>query len=113
MGMERLISLMPEAAGQPAGIDLALVALGREAWEVSIGMAQRLRARGVGCLAPLAERPLGAQLRRADKSAARFALFVGKEEIAAQRFTLKDLRTGQQSEVGEDEVPDRLREGRS
>jgi histidyl-tRNA synthetase len=40
-----------------------------------------------------------AQMRRADRSGARFALILGDEEVAAERVSLKDLRgdTGQRS----------------
>jgi histidyl-tRNA synthetase len=36
-----------------------------------------------------------AQLRRADKSGARFALIVGEAELAAGKISLKPLREGQ------------------
>ena len=94
-------------------IDLALVSLGREAWEATLGMAARLRTKGVGCIVPLVERPMGAQLRRADRAGARFALFVGKEELAAGRYGLKDLRTGEQVDVEEVVVPARVQERRA
>jgi histidyl-tRNA synthetase len=57
---------------------------------------------------PLVERPMGAQLRRADKMGARFALFVGKEELAAGRFGLKNLSTGAQVEVCEPDIVSRV-----
>jgi histidyl-tRNA synthetase len=110
IGMERLISLMPDVASQAAGCRLALISLGREGWDASIGMAQRLRAAGVECFLPLIERPMGAQLRRADRVGARYALFVGKDELAAGRFGLKDLGTGVQVELGESEIASRLKE---
>jgi histidyl-tRNA synthetase len=111
VGMERLLSLMPAEARERQGIDLAIVSLGPEGWGASHEMARRLRARGVGCLLPVAERPLGAQLKRAGKAGARYALFVGKDELAAGRFGFKDLASGTQIDVTEDDVPAKVAGG--
>ena len=56
---------------------------------------------------------MGAQLRRADKAGARFALFVGKDELAAGEFGLKDLCSGDQLTVKESEISSRVKEGAS
>ena len=110
IGMERLISLIPEERGGKEDVDLALVSLGEEAWEATLGMAARLRTKGVGCIVPLVERPMDAQLRRADKAGARFALFVGKEELTTGNYGLKDLRTGEHVDVDEAAIPARVKE---
>jgi histidyl-tRNA synthetase len=110
IGMERLISLLPAQRRREDGMDLAVISLGREGWEASTRMAQRLRAAGVACMLPLVERPMGAQLRRADKMGARFALFVGKDELAAGRFGLKSLSTGEQVEVSESDIVSHVKE---
>ena len=112
IGMERLITLIPENPRRAEDIDVALVSLGQEAWEATLDMAARLRTKGVGCIVPLVERPMGAQLRRADKAGARFALFVGQEELTAGSYGLKDLRTGEQVNVDEAAVPARVKERR-
>jgi histidyl-tRNA synthetase len=112
MGTERLILLMPAPdPAAAAGCDLALISLGRDGWEAAVLMAQRLRAAGVSCMTPISERPMGAQMRRADRVGARFALFVGADELAAGRFGLKNLRTGEQVDVSEDVVAPRVKEG--
>jgi len=56
---------------------------------------------------------MGAQLRRADKAGARFALFVGQDELARERFGLKNLVTGEQVEAAECDVPSLVKGGRS
>jgi histidyl-tRNA synthetase len=40
-----------------------------------------------------------AQLRRADKSGARYALIVGEAELAAQRISMKPLREDRPQEL--------------
>ena len=104
IGMERLLMLLPEDAGREAGPDVALVSMGETAWRASIGIARRLRAAGLRVLMPLAERPLGAQVKRADRAGARHALFVGEAEMASGRYGLKDLATAEQRAVELDEV---------
>jgi histidyl-tRNA synthetase len=101
MGIERTILLLPEQRGARPGFDVALVALGRDGWETAIEMAQRLRAARLSVVFPVSERPMGAQLRRADKAGARFAVFVGADEIAAGTYGVKDLRTGDQQSMDE------------
>ncbi len=102
--------MIPDDGSRAEDVDLALVSLGQEAWEATLGMAARLRTKGVGCIVPLVERPMGAQLRRADKAGARFALFVGKEELTAGSYGLKDLRTGEQVNVDEAAIPAHVKE---
>ncbi len=101
IGMERLILLVPPDRGVAPGADVLLVCLGGEAWRAAIGMARRLRAAGVRVAMPLAERPMGAQLKRAERVRARYALFVGEGELAAGRYGLKNLSSGEQVTVDE------------
>jgi histidyl-tRNA synthetase len=102
--MERLILLLPEGRAAEQRPDVALIALGNDGWEYCVGLAHRLRAAGVSALMPLVERPMGAQLKRADKAAARYALFVGKDEIAAGRFGFKDMAIGEQRALDEESI---------
>jgi histidyl-tRNA synthetase len=110
MGMERTILLLPEERVPAGEVDVALIALGREGWEAGVEMVRRLRGAGLGVLSPVTERPMGAQLKRADKAGARFAVFVGSEEIAAGRFGFKDLSTGVQESLDESTILTRIGE---
>jgi len=53
---------------------------------------------------PVAERPMRAQLKRADRAAARFAIFVGPDELAQGRYGVKNLRSGEQESLDEREI---------
>ncbi len=101
VGMERLLMLLPEDRTEAPECDVLIVTLGQEGWNASVGMARRLRAAGLRVVGSLAERPMGAQLKRAAKVGARFALFVGEAELASGRFGLKNLATGEQVAVEE------------
>jgi histidyl-tRNA synthetase len=100
-GMERLVLMMQASAGAPAAPDLLIVGLGDTGFRASIGLARTLRARGLRVAMPLTERPLGAQMKRAERLGARFALFVGEAELTRGRFGFKNLRTGEQIDVDE------------
>ncbi len=110
MGMERTILLLPEKRIPDERVDVALIALGAEGWEASVELARRLRAAGVAASTPVVERPMGAQLKRADKTGARFAVFVGRDEIAAGRYGFKDLSTGRQENLDEPTILARVGE---
>jgi histidyl-tRNA synthetase len=92
-----------------ATIDVSLIALGEEGHRVAIGLAQRLRGQGVSVQLASIDRPLGAQLKRADRADARFALFVGKDELESGRYSLKDLSSGKQEEIDEAGLVARVR----
>lgn len=108
-GIERMILLMPESPEDEGALDVLLVTLGHEGWRAAVRMIRSLRAEGVRATMASCERPMGAQLKRADRLGARFALFVGETEIREGRYGLKDLRTGVQETVSEGEVAARVR----
>jgi histidyl-tRNA synthetase len=101
VGIERLLSLLDEDRVPHRPIDVALVALGPEGWDACIDLSRRLRGAGVRAVMPLTQRPMGAQVKRADRLGARFALFVGAAELESGKFGLKDLATGRQTETDE------------
>jgi len=108
IGMERLVSLVPDGRVEAERVDVAIVTLGESGWRAGTDIARALRAAGVRAVVPLQERPLGAQMKRADRVRARFALFVGQDEVDRGRFGFKDLASGQQVEVDLAEVKRRL-----
>ncbi len=108
LGLERLVMILPEDRVPASGPDALLVALGEAGQRASGPLSRRLRARGLKVVVPLVERPLGAQMKRAERLGARFAVFVGGEELASGRYGLKDLSTGEQSTRSEEEIVARL-----
>jgi histidyl-tRNA synthetase len=110
-GMERLVLVMGRPDARASATDLLLVGLGDEGFRASVGLARSLRARGLRVAMPLTERPLGAQIKRAERVGARFALFVGQAELARGRFGLKDLTSGEQIEVDEAGIEAAVRGG--
>jgi histidyl-tRNA synthetase len=109
MGLERVILTMQAhglaAAQEPdAFLVHAGEAAAREAWR----LGERLRDAGLACVVG-AGGSFKSQMKKADASAARFAIILGDDEIAAGKLTLKPLRgDGEQQLVTPEEALRRL-----
>jgi len=101
MGMERAVLLLDDTRVRPQRPDAIVVPLGHAGLAPAHALAARLRRAGFGVVATLVERPLGAQMKRADREGARFAVFVGKDEIERGAFGVKDLASGVQETLDE------------
>ena len=115
LGMERLISLLPEEKLQALNRrpDFYLVSLGEEAQNLAFAIAHQLRAVGLYVEREFEGGSLKSQMRKANKLASRFALIVGDNEIKNQRYVLKNMDGGEQWEVSAkalaEEVLERLK----
>ncbi len=102
MGVERLVALFEASGGSatPRVPQVFVVAVGQAALEIGMSIAEQLRdARP----AILAELNLGggsfkAQLKRADRSGAHYAVILGDSEVSERRAGLKPLRQGEDQE---------------
>ena len=74
-------------------------------------MARDLRRSGL--VVELSEGKLKRGMELANKLGARFALIVGDNELAAGRFALKDMSSGEQESLTPDEIAARLAESRN
>jgi len=109
MGMERLVELFAACGGAAPkdGVDVYVVAVGADAVERAFALAEQLRDDIVDIKVEL---NLGggsfkAQLKRADKSNASYALILGEQELADERVGLKPLRSNEdQSSVAMHEL---------
>lgn len=97
LGLERLVELI--ASKQPnsafvAAPHIYLIMLGDAAERAGLIMAERLRDKisQLQLLANCGGGSFKAQLKRADKSAARLALILGENELAAEQVIVKFLR---------------------
>jgi histidyl-tRNA synthetase len=96
LGIERIVELM-QAEGVTASEtppDAHLVAAGEAERRFGFKLAEELRERLPGLKLSIGAPAAGfkAQLRRADKSGARFALIVGEAELAVGKVSFKPLR---------------------
>ena len=104
-GIERLAMLIGAIPALPR--PLALVPIGAAAGARALALAHRLRR--AGFTVDLGYRGnLGRRMRRADKINAAAALILGEDELARDSVTLRDLDSGEQSQVPLAEIADRL-----
>src|SRR5436305_4893685 len=104
-GIERraLLSGQRPAALRP----IALVPIGEAAEIRALVLAEELR--GAGLVVDLGySGNLARRMRRADRIGARVAALLGEDELARGSATLRDLDSGEQSEVALDQLPTRL-----
>ncbi|NCC25538.1 MAG: histidine--tRNA ligase [Deltaproteobacteria bacterium] len=105
-GMERLALLM----GDPgeARLDFYLAVLDDKARNDSLLVAQRLRERGFSGEVSFEAKSPKSQIRLANRLGAKTCLFLGSEELAQGRIMVKDMATGAQRSVDQNDVEQAL-----
>ena len=93
-GMERLLELVVQGglAFKEEVADVWLVLLGADAESAGFTLAESLRDRGLRAICNCGGGSISQQLRRADRSEARFAAVIGEEELRDSHVTIKPLR---------------------
>lgn len=116
LGLERLLLVLAaEDLSVPAADGAralqSFVATAGAATEVEgFRLLDAIRRAGVNAVGEMAGRSLRAQMKSADRLGARFAVILGEQEVTAHRAGVRDMRTGEQVDVGLDEVPAYLRD---
>ncbi len=114
MGLERVLLAQEEegvATPTGGGLDCFVVVVGEGARGHAADAVHALRDAGLATDIELAARPLGAQMRDADRRGARFAVVVGDRETAAGTFTWKRLADGAQGSGSLAALIDAVRQG--
>lgn len=105
MGLERLMMLM-EAQNcpfpEPNKADLFIVAMGDKATLKALEISKDMRAEGFSCLMDLNQRSVRAQMKYANKLGAKFNLVIGDNEVDSKTAMLKNMATGEESEIALD-----------
>jgi histidyl-tRNA synthetase len=113
IGVERLVLLKEEAKVQAPRPDLFLAAMGDVAAEKAFVLMSQLQRAGIRAEMDYQAKSLKAQMRRANKLLARYALILGDEELAAGEADLKDMDQSSQQKVRLDALLDLMVELRS
>lgn len=102
MGIERLIMTM-ESQGcdfiEPKKCALYIAAMDDTAMEKAIVLTKKLRDDGIWAEYDLAGRGLKAQMKYANKLGADFSMVLGSNEIESGKANLKNMETGEQTEI--------------
>lgn len=108
MGMERLVLLLDPQLIPARVMDVYMATLGESAEKAGLVLAETLRRGGISVELNLGGGSLKSQMKRADRSQARFTVMVGDTEIENKRVIIKDMTEGSQQEVAWSEVTDHL-----
>ena len=88
-----------QALAPAAGADAYLVAVNDEVRTDIFRMTEKFRAEGIRAEMDYERRSLKAQMRSANKCRARYAIFVGPDELAAGKLKLKQMATGEEKHI--------------
>ena len=84
--------------------NLTLCTLQKENISYAQNLASKLRADGVNVSINLSDKKVGDQIKIADKQGIPYVICIGEEEEKSGKFKLKELETGEEKEVSEDEI---------
>jgi histidyl-tRNA synthetase len=107
LGMERLVMTIPPVAGEPrCAVFVASLAAG--ALDHALRLQRELREAGLAVLMDHEGRGLKSQMKRADKLGARYVAILGEDELAKGAWTVRDMKSSSQEQVGIDALAGHL-----
>ncbi len=109
IGEDRLVMSVEQEKpdAHKATLDLYIASMGAQAERVAAGFAYELRTAGF-CVEFGFDPKLKRSLELANKLGARYCLIVGDNEVAAGKYTLKNMASGEQETVAPDDLAARL-----
>jgi histidyl-tRNA synthetase len=108
-GMERLVLALPESAPVATAPRAFIVAIGDDGRAAAWTLLRALRQAGMPAQMEFDARSVRAQMKRADRLAARVTLIVGGDELARGEITLRDMATGDQHAIARDAIVETVR----
>ena len=109
IGMERLIMLLQQEQREKVRTPRCFIAgLGEQPRATAFLLLQHLRERGLEAEMDYEGRSLKGQMRRADKSGARYVLILGDDEMKRREIQLRDMLSKTQRVLPLDDVVDEL-----
>ncbi|MCK9275096.1 MAG: histidine--tRNA ligase [Syntrophales bacterium] len=99
IGVERLISLIPEEEAATLHPDVFLAALGSEARDFCYRLSNTLRLAGLKTEMDFSDKSLKSQMKRAHKLGCRFTLIIGEKEMKEKKAQLRNMEGGEQREI--------------
>jgi len=111
LGLDRLLAAMQELGliqHSTSAAEVLLAHFDADHCAQYLATARRVRAAGISCEVYTDPRPLGKQLKYADRKGFRLVLIAGADEFANGTWQIKDLASGEQLEVPDDQLVDSL-----
>ena len=116
MGIERILYFLEKEGVELPPMDtpdLYVGILGREARAKAYGLVNEIREHGLIVETDFLDRSVKAQMKYANKIGARKVVIIGGDELEKSRANVKDMATGEQTEVELSELPELLTGGTS
>ncbi len=104
LGIERILLAAGEPKGDPSSIDAFVIETQAEYQSRSFQLLNELRKGGISATTNFSGGSMKAQMNRANKANARFALIIGDQEFKDKTVSVKDMSTSQQETVPLSEV---------
>jgi histidyl-tRNA synthetase len=110
IGLDRvMLALAAEKSLPQAGrLDAYVVPVDDEMRRYAFTMVAKMRALGLRADVDLMRRSMSKNLKYASSAGARYAVIVGKTEMAERAVTLRDMSSGEQTKVHADKVSEEL-----
>ncbi|ABA21878.1 histidyl-tRNA synthetase [Trichormus variabilis ATCC 29413] len=113
IGLTRLISRLLKAGIlntlPPTPAQVVVVNMQDNLMPTYLKVSQQLRQAGLNVITNFEKRQLGKQFQAADKQGIQFCVIIGADEAAAQKSSLKDLKSGEQVEVALADLPEEVK----
>lgn len=113
LSIERLLLALEKQGIQlptTGGIDCFVVVQTPEAKKVAFVLVDQLRQAGISAEQDYLDRKMKAQLKQADRLEARFTAIIGESELANGTVVVKEMATGEQREVKQEDLVNLLTE---
>ncbi len=110
LGIERIIDLMKEREEnkRKTYTQVFVVNVNDEVKKECAGVAQKLRQSGINTQTDVMGRNIRSQLDYANSLGIPFVVFVGPEEIKTKKYKLKDMKSGEETQLTLEEIINQL-----
>jgi histidyl-tRNA synthetase len=112
-GMERLVLALKQPSAlspQPSAVDVFIAVTGDALYDGAFKLLESLRKTGISSEMDYDTKSLKAQMRKAEKSGAKFVVIVGEEEFKNGKVILRDMEKSSQEEMSLSEIVTRLKQ---
>ena len=103
-GIERIFLLLDSVPGEEPTLDAFVVHSGNESLQMAVKIINTLRLSNISADIDPASKSLSSQLKKANRERARFAIIIGEEELKQKQCTVKNMQTGEQSNVDAEQI---------
>ncbi len=113
LSIERLLAALEAeniSLSVTEGIDCYVVALGEKAKDQSVVIVDKLRKAGIATEKDYQDKKVKAQLKTADRLKAKYVAILGDDELDKNVINIKNMTTGEQTEVPIDSLVEYLKE---